>query len=173
MENTVNIYCLKHPSTSEVMYVGKTIRPLEVRLHDHLNDKINKQKGDWIDKLINNGKKPVIELIETTDFENSHEVEKRWIRHYSLINPNLLNISNKLLNPVLKENEILEQVGNRIRKLRQEAGYKSHENFAFEHGIDRTQWSKMERGVDMKISTLHKALAALDISPAEFFRDFK
>jgi transcriptional regulator with XRE-family HTH domain len=71
------------------------------------------------------------------------------------------------------QQEFIEKISSKIRRLRQEAGYSSHETFAFEHGIDRTQWSKMERGIDMKISTLHKALAALDITPAEFFKDFK
>lgn len=72
-----------------------------------------------------------------------------------------------------EQQEFIEKISIKIRSLRQDAGYKSHETFAFEHGIDRTQWSKMERGIDMKVSTLYKALAVLDISPAEFFKDFK
>ena len=80
----------------------------------------------------------------------------------------------KELDVLLEEQqEFIRKISEKIRNLRQEAGYTSHETFAYEHGIDRTQWSKMERGVDMKASTLYKALAALDISPAEFFKDFK
>lgn len=72
-----------------------------------------------------------------------------------------------------EQQEFIEKISSRIQRLRIKAGYKSHETFANLHGFDRTQWGKMERGVDMKISTLYKGLAALGISPADFFRDFK
>lgn len=66
----------------------------------------------------------------------------------------------------------VEKISSKIRRLR-EATDISQELFAYESGIDRTQWSKMENGVDMKLSSLYKALVALDISPAEFFKDFE
>jgi transcriptional regulator with XRE-family HTH domain len=72
-----------------------------------------------------------------------------------------------------KQKLTIEKVGARIRELRKGKGYTNHDIFAYDHGIDRTQYSKYERGADMRISTLVKVLDALDISPAEFFRDFK
>lgn len=71
-----------------------------------------------------------------------------------------------------EQQKFIEKISDKIRRLREETDM-SQETFAHESGLDRTQWSKMERNVDMKISTLYKALASLDISPAEFFRDFK
>jgi transcriptional regulator with XRE-family HTH domain len=71
-----------------------------------------------------------------------------------------------------EQQEFIEKINDKIRRLREDTGI-SQETFAHESGIDRTQWSKMERGVDMKLSSLYKALAALGVTPAEFFRDFK
>lgn len=75
--------------------------------------------------------------------------------------------------PLDEAQELIEKISAKIRKLRIAKGYKSHETFAYEHGIDRTQWGKIERGINMKMSSLHTALKALEITPAEFFKDFK
>jgi transcriptional regulator with XRE-family HTH domain len=71
-----------------------------------------------------------------------------------------------------EQQEFIEKICNKIRKLREESGF-SQENFAYEHGIDRRQWYNMENGVDMRLSTLQRAIAALSTTPAEFFNDFK
>lgn len=68
--------------------------------------------------------------------------------------------------------EFVRKISERIRQLRQDAGYSSHETFAYEHGIDRTQWSKMERGVNMTLLSFHKALQALNVTPQDFFKGF-
>jgi transcriptional regulator with XRE-family HTH domain len=68
--------------------------------------------------------------------------------------------------------QFVEKISTKIRAMR-EATDLSQEKFAYQSGIDRTQWANMENGVDMRISSLYRALAALDISPAEFFKDFK
>jgi len=49
----------------------------------------------------------------------------------------------------------------------------SQEIFAYQNGIDRTQWSNMENGIDMRLTTLFRGLKALDISPSDFFSDFE
>lgn len=72
-----------------------------------------------------------------------------------------------------KQKLTIDKIGARIRELRKGNGYTNHDLFAYDHGLDRTQYSKYERGADMRISSLIKVLAALDISPAEFFKDFK
>jgi hypothetical protein len=75
--------------------------------------------------------------------------------------------------PLDESKEFIDKISSKIRKLRIAKGYKSHETFAYEHGIDRTQWGKIERGINMKMTSLFSALKALEISPAEFFKDFK
>lgn len=72
-----------------------------------------------------------------------------------------------------KKKLTIARIGARIRELRKEKGYTNHDHFAYDHGLDRTQYSKYERGADMRLSSLVKILDALDISPAEFFKDFK
>lgn len=71
-----------------------------------------------------------------------------------------------------KQQEIVEKIGAKIIQLRKEKGL-SQERFANSFGIDRAQLGRIERGTDMKISSLVRVLDALDISAAEFFKDFK
>ena len=64
----------------------------------------------------------------------------------------------------------LKVLGTRLREMRKKAGYTSADTFAFEKGIDRTQWSRYERGeADLQYTSLLKALDALGVTPAEFF----
>ena len=67
-----------------------------------------------------------------------------------------------------EQQEFVQKICNKIRELREETGY-SQEIFAYEHGFDRKQWYNMENGVDMKLSTLNRALKALNITPTGFF----
>lgn len=79
--------------------------------------------------------------------------------------------TNKKSNGLLKENQIqLEKIGNRIKQLRLKAGYTSAEKFAYEHGIDRTQYARYERGEDMRITSLLKVVAAHGMTLQEFFK---
>lgn len=71
-----------------------------------------------------------------------------------------------------KQQETIQKIGEKIILLRKEKGL-SQERFANTFGIDRAQLGRIERGTDMKISSLVRVLAALDISPADFFREFK
>lgn len=68
--------------------------------------------------------------------------------------------------------EFIEKICNKFREMREESGL-TQEIFAYEHGFDRKQWHNIENVVDMKLSTLYRAIAALHTTPAEFFKDFK
>lgn len=68
----------------------------------------------------------------------------------------------------------LIKVGKKLKKFREDKGYTSYEQFAFEHNIGRAQYGKYERGSeDMRLSSLFKVLKALNISWEEFFKDLK
>lgn len=90
-EKTYKIYCLKHPLTNEIRYVGVTTKKsINERLSQHLykgkfsnGTKISK----WIYSLLKNNLKPLIELIEETSYKNWEIREKYWINYYN----NLLN----------------------------------------------------------------------------------
>lgn len=63
----------------------------------------------------------------------------------------------------------LKQLGKRIRDIRKAKGYSNYEQFAFQHDLNRSSYSRFESGEDMRISSLLKVLEAFDMSLAEFF----
>ncbi len=69
-----------------------------------------------------------------------------------------------------KEQQI-ENLGNRLRKLRKQAGYSSAEKFAYKNDINRAQYSKYETGADLRFSSLVKVLEAMEVSLKDFFSE--
>ncbi|MBS1772416.1 MAG: helix-turn-helix transcriptional regulator [Bacteroidetes bacterium] len=65
----------------------------------------------------------------------------------------------------------LEKIGNRIKALRKQRGYRSYEIFAYEHNIHRSQWGKYEKGANLNFVTLVKITAVLGVSLKEFFSE--
>lgn len=92
------IYILINPFTTEIFYVGQTMKELEIRLSGHLADSdSNKPKQEYIQNIVKQGGKPIIESIEAIkgtcylDKMAVDEREKYWIRYYKAIGCNLLN----------------------------------------------------------------------------------
>lgn len=89
----VKIYVLKHPDTLEVRYVGKTVRSLSRRLGNHIanakGNKHNKHLSNWIIKILNDNKRPIIELLEECEYSVWQKREKFWISQF----PNLINLT--------------------------------------------------------------------------------
>jgi len=84
MDNKCFIYVLKNPINNKIRYVGKS-RNLKQRFKNHINkcrDK-NTHKRNWINKLIKDGLKPIMEMIEETNNDNWKEREKYWIKYYT------------------------------------------------------------------------------------------
>lgn len=77
----------------------------------------------------------------------------------------------------VSENERMEELfvrmGKRIRQLRKQKGYTSHETFALAHNISRSQYGRYERGVQMEFTTIVKITEALGVTLAEFFEGFE
>jgi transcriptional regulator with XRE-family HTH domain len=70
-----------------------------------------------------------------------------------------------------KTDDPLKVLGARLREMRKQAGYGNADIFAYEKGIDRSQWGRYERGeADLQYTTLLKILDALGVTPAEFFK---
>ena len=80
------IYILKHPDTKEIRYVGKTVQQLKYRLATHIS-RSKKYKyayvNCWIYSLLQEDKKPIIELIEEIEDSLWEEREIYWIQYYS------------------------------------------------------------------------------------------
>jgi len=71
----------------------------------------------------------------------------------------------------LEKDEMLKKIGIRIKELRVKAGYKSHEQFAFDNNIQPKQIWRWESGYDFKISSLIRITNIHSITLEEFFKD--
>lgn len=73
------IYTLICPITSDVKYIGKTIKPLDKRLSEHKSDlRGNNKRKNWIRKLAKIGLQPEIALVEEVDSDWEFW-ERYWI----------------------------------------------------------------------------------------------
>lgn len=64
-------------------------------------------------------------------------------------------------------------IADKLKKLRIKAGFTSYENFAIEHGLNRMQYWRLEKGVNCRLKSLLKVLDIHQISMKEFFKDIK
>ncbi len=93
--STTAIYTLRDPRNGYVRYVGKTERPLNVRLsqHIHASRQSSHYTANWIKSLLVNGLLPIIEEVEVVEFGGDWvEAEQRWIRHYRENGAELTNL---------------------------------------------------------------------------------
>lgn len=116
----VYIYCLKHPETNEIRYIGKTTN-LKRRLYQHIyfsDKKYSKTRSSkWINSLIKKDLKPIIEIIEICNENNWEEKEKYWIKYYS----NIVDLCNILEGGLgTSGNKVTLELKDKIRN----AGYK-------------------------------------------------
>lgn len=63
-----------------------------------------------------------------------------------------------------------KRIGNRLKQLRQAAGYTAALDFAYENEIHPAQYARYEAGTDMKISTLVRVLSFHNLTLPEFFK---
>lgn len=66
----------------------------------------------------------------------------------------------------------IEQIGLRIKQLRLNKGYSSAEIFAYEHGLNRVSYWRMEKGCNITLTSLLRILDIHNITLQEFFSDF-
>lgn len=96
MKKTTFIYTLSDPDTLEVRYVGKA-NNIKYRLWAHLTeakkDSRNLRKCNWIKKLLAQGKKPIIEIVEEVSIEFWKESEMYWISQFKAWGFNLINMT--------------------------------------------------------------------------------
>lgn len=86
------IYVLRDPKTNEVRYVGAATN-LKARIKHHIYARQKQtEKGAWIDSLLAEGRRPIIEIIEIAG-GNWEEREKFWIEKYDSTGARLFNKS--------------------------------------------------------------------------------
>lgn len=71
-------------------------------------------------------------------------------------------------------NNLIQEIADKLKQLRIDAGYTSYENFAWDNGINRMQYWKMEKGeTNFTMKSLHRVLEAHKMSLDEFFKGIK
>ena len=66
-------------------------------------------------------------------------------------------------------NNLIVSIGERIKSLRMNAGYKSYEVFAWENNLSRIQYWKKEKGTNCTLKSLDKVLKVHNLTYKEFF----
>lgn len=75
------IYALCDPSTGDVRYIGKSIRPRE-RLADHCNDPEINWRTNWLRSLLAAGQRPILKVLEEVrSGDDWQDAERRWIAY--------------------------------------------------------------------------------------------
>lgn len=82
MSVTGYIYSLNCPISGEPKYIGQTIQKPAARLGTHLTAKKNNKRTSWIKGLLNQGLKPVMEVIEELPQEELNFWEIYYISLY-------------------------------------------------------------------------------------------
>lgn len=86
------IYALINPLDNNIFYIGST-NDVNNRYQSHLKCKVNKEKNNQINYLINNKIIPGIIVLEGfEDKKLARLVEKSYIKFYKKLNKNLTNI---------------------------------------------------------------------------------
>ena len=66
--------------------------------------------------------------------------------------------------------ELKKAIGKKLMRRRKELGYKNADAFAYETGINRSQYGKYEAGSkDIRVSTLIRVVNALELTIEDFF----
>lgn len=63
------------------------------------------------------------------------------------------------------------KIADKIKELRIQKGYTSHESFAWDNNLNRVQYWRIEKGSNVTLKTLLNILDIHGISLADFFKD--
>lgn len=89
------VYGLASKQTGQIMYVGRTIQPLAMRLHQHIDFARRKRsmcgRARWIRAELAAGFTPDIFEIERMTLEESPAAEGFWIQYFRYVGADLLN----------------------------------------------------------------------------------
>lgn len=72
----------------------------------------------------------------------------------------------------MKENQEfpeLDVISERLKEIRKEKGFTNYEHIAFELGMSRSAYWRLENGANFNLKTLIKVLRLLNVSLEEFF----
>lgn len=91
---TTFIYALSHPDTGDVFYIGKSDDPKK-RLRHHISESRTGDKNyariRYIRALLNEGKKPILTVIQEVPFDQWEYFEKHYIAVFRTLGIDLVN----------------------------------------------------------------------------------
>jgi transcriptional regulator with XRE-family HTH domain len=61
-------------------------------------------------------------------------------------------------------------ISNRLKELRKERGFNNYEHFAYELGMSRSAYWRIEKGSNFEMKTLFRICKVLNITINEFFK---
>jgi transcriptional regulator with XRE-family HTH domain len=75
----------------------------------------------------------------------------------------------------MQQPDVFEQdfqwISKRLKQLRKAKGFKNYEHFAYELGMSRSAYWRIEKGSNFEMKTLFRICKLLGISVQEFFSD--
>jgi transcriptional regulator with XRE-family HTH domain len=74
-------------------------------------------------------------------------------------------------NILIEDAEMLKKIGLRLKQLRKEKGYTNYEHLAYELGMSRSAYWRIESGSNFEIKTLLRICRLFNLSLQEFFKD--
>ena len=80
MSNIENayIYGLSDPLDRKIYYIGHTVN-LDGRLAEHMGDKSDTPKTQWVSGLLTAGAQPIMVVLDIVDYQSRYSEEYRWI----------------------------------------------------------------------------------------------
>ncbi len=67
----------------------------------------------------------------------------------------------------------LKAIAERLKQIRKDKGYKNYEHIAFELGMSRSAYWRLETGANFELKTLIKICTLLGVTLEEFFLGIK
>lgn len=92
-DRVIYIYILRQPSDLAIRYVGKSAKPKK-RLWEHITEARSGtqcHRSNWLRKLLAEGSRPILEIIEQATGETWTEREQYWIAFYRAQGCRLVN----------------------------------------------------------------------------------
>jgi len=84
-----------------------------------------------------------------------------------------LTFAEKIMAKTKSSDKRRKQVGDKLKKLRVRAGYKSAETFSYDNELNRVQYWRMERGANFTMDSLLRVLNIHKITMEDFFKGLK
>lgn len=116
----MHIYILIDPRTNKIRYVGKTIRPVKLRLQEHcLYQKEHNHRAYWLNELRLSGIKPIMQIVDFCIDSEWAWHERWWIAYGNLCGWQLVNSNAGGEGSLRPSEEVILKRGQAIRKAHQ------------------------------------------------------